>query len=327
MRKHWIAVVVLLVATTTFTTITRAQVNRDINSYVLFAYDQLVFKGGDTNAGWGHIVGGNIGVNYPGMSGLDLAFATSGSAIMSDGSQAVADSVRADAGGSFYDLYANSLNLSFAATIRHGGTNITYTPTPIIPTGLLPVLPFTPGRALTDTAGSLTVATGGSFTFTAGTPYQDVRINDNATVTFGAGTFDIRNLSIGMNVTVIVDDNTILQIDQKFDPNNGLKFGLGTSSGAHVYVGAFGLSLTTAAIAFSSGAEVHGQFFSPTGFLNLGGESQLYGHYWAEVIKGDANVNVTFVPEPGTFALVGMSLVGLISIVSRRMARTANRRS
>jgi hypothetical protein len=62
-----------------------------------------------------------------------------------------------------------------------------------------------------------------------------------------------------------------LNIDQTFDPNDGLKFGVGSSNGAHVNVGAFGISLTSAAIASAKGAEVHGWFFAPTGFLRMGG--------------------------------------------------------
>ena len=297
-----------------------AQVDRNINDYVLFAYDQLIFKGGNTNAGFGFI-NGNIGVNYPGQAHIgtfSLDFATDNFAIMSDGSQAVADSVNGGSRGSFYDLYANSLNPSFASTIRNGGTNSTYS-TPIIATGLLPVLPFTAAHTnLTNTGSDITVGGTGlssPYTFTPGA-YHNVRINDNSTAIFGPGTFDMRDLSIGMDVNIIVDDNTILQIDETFNPNNNLRFGLGTASGAHIYVGAFGLNVdTTRSGSFSSGAEIHAQYFSPTGWLDIGSQGNYFGHYWAQVITGDPNNNI---PEPATNVLVGLGLAGLLALTARK---------
>jgi len=293
-----------------------AQVNRNINSYVLFAYDELVFKGGTMSSGSGFIVGGNIGVNYAGLSptGYSLNFATSNRARMSDGYQAVADSVRGDADGSFYDLYANILNPSFASQIRGVGP-IGYTG-PIIATGLLPVLPFTPNRALTNSAADLTVT--GLHTFLPGA-LRDVRINDNSVVTFGAGVFDIRSLDLGKNVTVNVLDSTIFQIDQDFSTNNGLKFGLGTKSGAKMFIGAYGFNVNTERVTnFSQNGEFHGQYFAPTGWLDLGGGSELYGRFWSQRITGDPNNNVYFVPEPGTVSVLVLSVAGLVAHRRRR---------
>ncbi len=297
--------------------ISAAQVNRNINSYVLFAYDELVFKGGSLATGTGNIVGGNIGVNYPGTSptGFSLAFGTSGRAVMSDGFQAVADSVRGDAAGSFYDLYANSLNPSFASTIRHLGP-VSYG-TPIIATPSLPVLPFTPNRSLTNSASDITVPNGGSQSFTAGVPIKDFRANDNSTVTFGAGTYDIRSLSFGSNVTVNVTDNTIFQIDRGMFTNINLKWGLGTASGSRLFLGADTYNVNTERVLnFSHGAEFHGQFFSPGGWLDIGGESELYGRFWSRRITGDPQNNVYYaVPEPITF--IGLSC-GLLVLLSRK---------
>lgn len=275
------------------------QVNRNINSYVLFAYDELIWKGGNAATNSGYIVGGNIGVNYAGNSptGYALAFATSGRGIMSDGYQAVAENTRGDAAGSFFDLYTNALNPSFASTIRGAGP-IGYSG-PIIATANLPVLPFTPNRALTNSASDVTVAVGGVQSFLPGA-YRDFRANDNSTVNFGNGTYDIRSLSFGKNVTVNVTDQTVFQVDQDMFTNINLKFGLGTSGGAKLFLGAHGINVnTTRVLNFSHGAEFHGQYFSPTGWLDLGGESNLYGRFWAQRITGDPNNNVYFaVPEP-----------------------------
>lgn len=287
----------------------RATLSRDINTYVLFAYDELTFKGGSAATNSGYVVGGNIGVNYPGLSpsGFSLNFGTSGQAIMSDGYQAVADSVRGDATGSFYDLFANSVNPSFASTIR--GTGPTAFSTPIIATGSLPTLPFTPNRALTNNASDLTVLGAGGqpspYTLSPGA-YRDIRLNDNAVLNIGPGTFDIRNLSIGKNVTVNLSDASILQIDRRLDPNDNLALGLnpGYNGLAQLLIGGFGDNPNTERTTnFSHGAVVHAQYFAPNSWLDLGGGNELYGRYWAKRITGDPNNNVYFVPEPTTMTL------------------------
>src|SRR5690606_29432537 len=70
---------------------------RIIDSYVLFAYDEMILKGASGTSPRGHIRGGDIGVNFPtaNPSAFALSFATLGRVIMDPGSQAVADSVRA----------------------------------------------------------------------------------------------------------------------------------------------------------------------------------------------------------------------------------------
>ncbi len=270
---------------------------RIIDSYVLFAYDEMILKGATGASPRGHIRGGDIGVNYPTTNPTDfsLSYATSGRVIMDPGSQAVADSVRASSpDGIFFDLFANRVNASFAPTINGTGP-IPFTP-PIIQPANLPAFPFTPGRALTDNANDLTVGGTGvpsPYTFAPGA-YRDVRLNNGVTVHFGDGTFDLRSLSIGANVTIEVTDQTILQIDQDISVNDGLRFGVGTTSGARIFLGALGFNPDAAPVVnFAHYAEIHVQFFSPTGWLDLGGRNQLFGRYIADRITGDPNNNVT----------------------------------
>jgi len=272
--------------------------SRNINTYVLFAYDQMVLKGASEASGRGYVRGGNIGVNFAGRSitGVALAYATSGRVIMDAGTQAVADSVRADnPAGVFYDLFANSVGANFGATVLGQGP-LPFTP-PIIAPADLPALPFTPNRALTDNAADLVVGGSGlpsPYTFQPGA-YRDVRINDGATAIFGAGTFDLRSLSTGANVTLQVADQTTIQIDRGWQANDGLRVGIGTRSGARILIGAYGLNPEAQqAVNFAHFAEIHAWIFAPTGWIDLGGDNQLFGRYWAQRITGDPNDNVTY---------------------------------
>ena len=272
--------------------------SRDIRSYVLFAYDEMILKGAVGTVDRGYIRGGDIGVNYAdrGQDGSpSLSYATLGPVIMDAGSNAVADSVRAaNAQGVFFNLFANSVNASFDATILGAGP-LPFT-TPIIPTANLPVLPFTPGRALTDGAADVQVGGIGlpsPHTMAPGA-YRDVRVNDRKTLNLGDGTYDFRSLSVGTNVTVNVTDRTVIQIDRDWHVNDGLQFGVGTRSGARVYLGALGFGANQLPVVnFAHRSELHMQFFSPTGWLDMGGINQLHGRYWAQRITGDASNDVT----------------------------------
>jgi hypothetical protein len=277
---------------------------RDIRRYVLFAYDELILKGAVGAIDRGYIHGGDIGVNYPdrGQDGSpSLSYATLGPVVMDTGSNAVADSVRAaNAEGVFYNLFANSVNANFNASILGAGP-LPYT-TPIIAPEDLPVLPFTPGRALTDGAADVLVGNAGvpsPHTLAPGA-YRDVRVNDGKTLNLGDGVYDFRSFSVGTNVTVNVTDQTVLQIDRGWSVNDGLQFGVGTQSGARVYVGALGFNPNGMPVSnFAHRGELHMQFFSPTGWLDMGGANQLFGRYWAQRISGDSSNDVTREDPPG----------------------------
>src|SRR6185436_851248 len=106
---------------------------------VLFAYDQLTWKGGAlVNGGdWGHINGGNAGVNNAAPPNtFVLNFGTSGRGIMSPGSELVGDTVRADdVQDIIYYLFANKLNASFGGTVNNPNPN------PAFPKGNYPFTP------------------------------------------------------------------------------------------------------------------------------------------------------------------------------------------
>jgi hypothetical protein len=265
---------------------------RAIDRYVLFAYDEMILKGAVGDADRGYIRGGDIGVNFAGRGSdgsASLTYATLGPVVMDAGSFAVADSVRApNSEGVFFNLFANAVNATFDATILGSGPS-PFAP-PIIAPASLPTLPFTPGRALTDGAADVQVGGVGLPTPHALAPgaYRDVRVNDRATLILAAGVYDFRSFSVGTNVTVNVTDATVIQIDRDWAINDGLRFGVGTNAGARVYLGALGLDAHRAtACNFAHVAEIHMQFFAPTGWVDLGGTNDLYGRYWAQRITGD----------------------------------------
>lgn len=278
---------------------------RDIASYVLFAYDEMILKGAANGTDHGYVHGGDIGVNFPGR-GTDgspsLTYASIGPVIMDPGSNAVADSIRAsNPEGVFFNVFANSVNVGFDPTIL--GTGPLPFTTPIIAAANLPALPFTPGRALTDNASDVLVGITGlpsPHTLPPGA-YRDVRVNDGGTINLGDGLYDMRRFSVGTNVTVNLTDTTVIQIDRDWSVNDGLKMGVGTQSGARVLVGGLGFTATQVRICnFAHQAEIRAQFFAPTGWLDLGGSNRLFGRYWAQRITGDPSNDIVMQEPPGT---------------------------
>jgi hypothetical protein len=131
--------------------------------------------------------------------------------------------------------------------------------------------------------------------------YRDVRVNDGKTLNLGDGLYDFRSFSVGTDVTVNATDLTVIQVDRNWSVNDGLQFGVGTQSGPRVYLGALGFNPNGEPVCnFAHRAEIHMQFFSPTGWLDMGGANELFGRYWAQRISGDSSNNVTRQDPPGT---------------------------
>lgn len=299
-----------------------AQVNRNIESYVLFAFDELDFKGRDADVTRGFIRNGNVGVNKidptPTSGGNLLNMGGGGSShpvIMSPGTQVVADSM--NLGGSdvtVWDIYSN---LPTAATLQ---ANRNSGPTGFVAPVLLsiPSLGFTPNRASTNAAADVTINENLTLSLNPGT-YRDVKPKDGSTLNLIGGVYDFRSMRAGKGVTINCTDATIILVDQDFTFNNDGFFGVGTNGGAKVYAGSYNVGSNDATIAFSRRTEAHGRFYAPNGNLNLGNHTDLYGSFWANRINSDWNVNIWAVPEPG--ALLGFATgLGLL-VVSRRKAR------
>lgn len=316
------AVVLLILAVVAPWAAGALEVSRDVNTYSLFGLQTVSVKGrnGFTDRGF---ISGNVGAN-PAETNTNtwlLNIGAGGVVIMADGTQMVGDSVRADQ-ASVYDLFVNRLNSNSPDILR--GTQSIFT-APIINgtadwttftiTGDLPAFPFTPDRLSTNSASPVNVGMNGSATLLPGV-YGDLQVNDNAVLNLSAGLYDFRNFNIGKGVVVNVSDDTILQIDRGFFLGEGTTFGVGTSAGAQIYVGAWGLTgANDLAASLARGGRnaqntIYGQLYCPFGDFNMGNHSNLYGRFWARNIADDWNTNVTYmIPEPATMAILGLGSV------------------
>ena len=294
-----------------------AQPSRDIEDYVLFAFSELSFKGG--NVGGTGFVDGNVGVNKedlsPGTSPL-MNVGVNGRIIMPDNSQLVGDSIRFGDEGDAYDVFVNHEIGAFDGTIRNLKQTFSLLNDPvsgnnflILPADL-PALDFTPGRAITDpnTATNVSLPNNTTLTLSPG-DYGLVRPQDGSTLNLQAGTYNIHSLISGQNVTINTTNQTKLLIDDKLTLN-GADFGVGTPGLAEIQIG----NLSGDSSNFGAGGKIHGRFFSPLGQVRLGRGNDIYGHVWADHITSDFNINV-FVPEPETLLL---AMVAVISSAARR---------
>ena len=84
-------------------------INRNLDSYVLFALDELDFKGGNEGTNTrGYVLGGNVGVNQDGNLGDNQAsinVGANGLFVMSDNTQLVGGSIRLGVEASVWDVY------------------------------------------------------------------------------------------------------------------------------------------------------------------------------------------------------------------------------
>lgn len=301
--------------------VSAAIVSRDINSYVLFALDELDFKGGNT-AGTGFITGGNVGVNRadpnPGDSAANMNIGVNGRFVMSDGTHAVADTMRLGSDADVWDVFVNVEKGAFGGTIRNTKTSPIpdWNGGPLIPLNdILNLFPFDPARTTTDpgSAPDLSWSDTNNDWNLAPDVYGEINAQNGTTLNLSAGLYDMRFLNLGQNVTVNMTDQTILQVDDRV-ALNGATFGANTSGLAEIYIGAESGDNSQ----FGEGGDIWGQFFS-LGNLRLGRANELYGRFWAGQIGSDFNDNVTYIapdggviPEPASCVI--WSMLGALAI-------------
>jgi hypothetical protein len=249
-------------------------VDRDIESYVLFAKSDLYFKGARpvVAATRGFIRGGDIGVND---AGQEARICENYLMHMDDGTQVVGDTVHATNNCDLYDIYANTLMGSPPVVPRNSGPTA-FSPLPIIDT--LPNFPsFTCNQA-----NDITLAPSASLTLAPGV-YGNLRANDDSTLTLQSGTYTFCDWSTGVNVHVINTAGTVVQDAGDWTTNNDTVYG--PACDTQIYV-------EGTQVAFARHTEIHSRFWAPNASINLGDTTDLYGKFWADGISSDADVNV-----------------------------------
>ena len=268
-------------------------VSRDLATYTLFAFNSLAFKGGQ-NASRGIISGGNVGANG------EASPCANGRLTMDDGTQLTANNLRASDLCSVWDIFANSTSGAFTVVPRNSGP--TAFTAPVLAAPALPSIVCDPGNPLTISKSQTATVEPGA--------YGDVVFQDGSMVTLRSGLYQFCDLNIGENVVVTTDVATQVRINKSYSQRNGTVWGQPATCAVPVVVGANGVKLGDAAVGFARNGTVYGRFFAPTGQINLGNTSDLFGAYWALDINSDFNVNVTQCPpQTGEFPIV-KSIVG-----------------
>lgn len=292
---------------------------RDINGYVLFAYTDLYVKGGTAAIpGRGLFTGGHLGSNGIATVGdPNATLGTNYGVYLSDGNAAVADRITLGPGHpllptSVWDLFTNAVdNADFTpSSVRNAGP-ICFAP-PIIGTGLpsfvafthpdgpyQPVLPGFPSEAALNALADVNLPAGFSLNLAPG-DYGDIDLNDGCTLNLGAGVYNLHSLQTGRNVTINTTAGTEVRIAVDFRSNNDLV--IQGSDLARFYIRSDGVGPSTFSFTLGYNTDpsctdtiaVHGQFFVPNGRINLGDCTNIFGRVWADVVRNDTNINVTY---------------------------------
>jgi hypothetical protein len=305
------AAILLTTAGVVFTTAPPAQAKRkdldaDLNSYVLFAFEELDFKGGQGNHGTSIIDGGNIGVNESGfIRGNDYRMNICANARMkmSDNTFVVADTLRmgdTSTPTQECDVYKVFNNTG----ARNNEESRTGPARQFVPPPLAATPPF-PDYQCNPNLPKFTVPRNGTATMTPGV-YGEVEWQNATRVTLLAGTYTMCRITTGQNVRVSTQPGVVIQVAQDFLINDAMRFdGSDCDDIPVVYVRSDGKHPNNDnSVRFGENSEIWGHFYTPNGRLNLGRRTDLHGTFWARSIGSDFNVDVEYcrprLPEPDT---------------------------
>lgn len=272
-------------------------VDHDINAYVLFGFHSVAFKGANLS-GRGIIDGGNVGSNGVDPNNPTVNVCANARVTMSQGSQLVADTLRADnTPGNpcvFWDVFANRLTGgSSLGTINSGPTPVSM---PVVTPPAFPTVVCNAANPVTVLKGTATVLPPGT--------YGAVVVQDGATLTLQpGGLYQMCSFHTGHDVTVHVVPGTEIRILQNFELDQDTVFGEGAACSARVFVQGSGVGANDNTINFSKDTTVAGHFFTLGGKLNLGNETNLFGTFWANDIISDFDVNIDYCPLLGDFPI------------------------
>jgi len=269
--------------------VVHAEPSRNINTYVLFAYEDCDFKGRNADPTRGFITGGNVGVNKIDTHNPPnpvLSLGANGEVYLSSGTQVVANTARINSNANLYDLYVNVLIGDSPPTVRNQGP--TGFAAPILGPGDLPPPPVcTPGTIPVVVESNTTV------NLTAGS-YGDIQVKDDGTLNLGAGNYQVKSVSCGRRVTINTVPGTILTVSEDFHLNNGSY--VGPACDFRLELCSNNVDSNNSTVSFGRNSTFYGTVFAPFGRINLGHSSDLFGRFWAETIGSDWNVNIEFCP-------------------------------
>ncbi len=270
----------------------------DINSYVLFATQELSVKGANGGNG-GNILGGNIGVNEVGNASdpdYELKTGAGDEIYMSAGTHAVANGVSIGDGSIIGDLFANKVNPSFDPAIVTGTGPTAYTLTQFGATKALidpaNITALFPSFTVDPNASDVNVPTNGKIVLAPNQDYRDVRINDNGLLELSAGIYTFRNLDGGSGAKITTKDGTEVRIKRTMTFNDDSV--ISGSTLAKFYVEADGINKITKSVSFGYHTQFYGQILAPNSRLNLGDNTDFFGRVWARWIDSDARFNITY---------------------------------
>jgi hypothetical protein len=269
-------------------------VDRDLSSYVLFAFDTLEFKGGQ-QPDRGVIKGGNVGAGgmdtTPNNSSPMLNICANAAVKMDDGTQVNADTMRITNLCKVWDVYANGLTGgSDVVPVNSGPTSFS--------TPLLSTMPTIPAFNC-DANNPVTVRKGDTTTLAPGT-YGNTVFQDNTNVTLQPGIYNFCDLHVGRNAIVTTVAGVEIRIAETFSISNDTLFG--NDCNVPIYVRADGhSSANDVAINFSKDTTVFGKFLTLLGKIALGHTTNLNGQFVGHSMISDWNVNVgPCTPSGGT---------------------------
>lgn len=91
----------------------------------------------------------------------------------------------------------------------------------------------------------------------------------------------------------------IIQSEQRFSLNDGARFaGSDCATIPLIYARGEGVGANDNAVRFGQDSTVWGHFYTPTGQLNLGNQTDPHGTFWARAINSAFNVDVGYCPPP-----------------------------
>ena len=336
MRTMVICVSLLLRLFTALAPAEAQTIDRNLDSYVILAIDEFAFKGGNEGTNTrGYVLGGNVGVNNPdpniGDTQANLNVGANGLFVMSGNTQLVSGSIRLGVEASVWDVYVDpsgekgsgwgATNPKIGGlTIRNSKYSISNaTDLPIIDPALLTTEELCgPFEDYGTTDITVTTGSGGNSPLTlAPGPYQDIQVQNGATLHLQAGVYTVRRFTTGQNVNVYTVPGTIIHIWGDGDPNSR-DFNLG---GNGSYFGSEDPDVESVAcicvsdefnnnagdannntIQFSDNGVFWGVIYAPGSSINLGRNFTHYGRFVGKTIGSDFNDNVTYKdckPEPG----------------------------